>query len=361
MRVQHFRAAEVEVVPPRREIETRVAVLLNANARKVTPKAIRSLAHAVADGDLYVSRSQLDAHRIAQQVVARRYSTVFLGGGDGTVACFINEISNALASSSAPARLPRFGILRMGTGNSVASVVNASEVRGDGIVDDVLRARSGDVPSIKTVDFLQVEGKRAPFAGLGVDGRILNDYVWVKENLAQGPFSRFMTGAGGYLASVALRTLPHYLTHETRVDCEVTNGDAGVAYRVGSDGRPAGDPIPQGGLIHRGPLTLAAAGTLPFYGYEFRMFPFAGRRRGMMHLRLSDLKAPEVLGNLGELWRGAFGCEGVFDFLTRDATVRCASPMPLQVAGDAAGDRRELRFQVSPDPISLLDFTGDLH
>ena len=96
MWVQPFRA-DVEQVPPRLEVDHRVAVLLNLSARKVTAKVQRALSHVVPEGDLFLSRSELDARRIAQQVVDRGYHTVFLGGGDGTLTCFVNEILTQVA------------------------------------------------------------------------------------------------------------------------------------------------------------------------------------------------------------------------------------------------------------------------
>src|SRR5688500_9859535 len=76
--VQPLRTADLEVVRrPKLEAEPKVAVLLNANARKVTEKIVRSLSHVVPEEDLFLSRSELDARRIAQTVVDRRYHTVF--------------------------------------------------------------------------------------------------------------------------------------------------------------------------------------------------------------------------------------------------------------------------------------------
>src|SRR5207302_1319615 len=96
MWVQPFRSAQAEVIPPRPVDEAKVAVLLNANARKVTDRVVRTLSHAVPEGDLYLSKSELDVRRIAQAVLDRRYHTVFLGGGDGTFMSFVNEILNQL-------------------------------------------------------------------------------------------------------------------------------------------------------------------------------------------------------------------------------------------------------------------------
>lgn len=360
MWVQPFRA-DVEQVPPRLEVDHRVAVLLNSSARKVNARVMRALSHVVPQGDLFLSRSELDARRIAQQVVDRGYPTVFLGGGDGTVTCFVNEILTqvALRRQHHPTPAPRFGILKLGTGNSVASLVKASSTRADGFVDDVLRARAGEVPGYRTVDLLLVDGKRAPFAGVGMDGKILNDYNSVKRQFAAGPLSKVMTGAGGYFTSVAFKTVPYYLANSNAVDCEVTNGPA-IAYRMGPDGTPV-ETYEPGATLYKGPTVIAAAGTVPFYGYELKIFPFAGKRRGMMNLRVGTVPTTTILANLPGLWQGTWFPPGLHDFLAKDITMKFSRPMPFQVSGDAEGYRDELHFQVAPEPIDLVDFTGAMH
>ena len=47
----------------------RVAVLLNARARKVTPRVLRALSHVVPRSDLFLSRSPMDARRIAHTIL----------------------------------------------------------------------------------------------------------------------------------------------------------------------------------------------------------------------------------------------------------------------------------------------------
>src|SRR5574338_11851 len=116
MWVQPFRNADTEVVPPKPVEDAKVAVLLNANARKVTDKIVRTLSHAVPEGDLYLSKSELDARRIAQAVLDRRYHTVFLGGGDGTFMSFVNEILNQVdvrRRHHASQPCPKFGVLKL--------------------------------------------------------------------------------------------------------------------------------------------------------------------------------------------------------------------------------------------------------
>lgn len=361
MLVQPLRSPDLRLVPPASPAaEPKVAVLLNANARKVNAKVVKSLSHVVPEQDLFLSRSPLDARRIAQTVLERGYPVVFTGGGDGTFMGFVNEILGQVGPRGkfAGQQAPRFGVLKLGTGNGIANFVNASSTRGDGLLSDVLRARANEVPGFRPMDLVLVDGQRTPFAGLGVDGKVLNDYIWVKENLGKGMLKKVMTGGGGYFSAVAFKTAPHYLMNSTWVECEVINGKSSEAYVIGADGNPEGAPIAPGGTLFRGKLMMAAAATMPFYGYGFRMFPHADRRRGMMQLRLGQLHATQILGNLHKLWGGSWRHEGIRDFHAREVTIRFAKPMPFQIGGDAAGYREEVHLSVAPESIELLDFHG---
>src|SRR5262249_47245957 len=148
--------------------------------------------HAIAEEDVFLSRSQLDARRIAQSVLDRGYDTVLCGGGDGTFVGFVSEICAELKVRHW-ARLPKFGILRLGTGMALAALVKATG--GDRFIEDVLRARAGEIKSTRRINLLSVEGKRSHFAGLGVDGRLLNDYVQLKESAGIPPLRPIFSGA----------------------------------------------------------------------------------------------------------------------------------------------------------------------
>jgi diacylglycerol kinase family enzyme len=334
----------------------RVAVLLNAHARKVTPGVLRALSHVVARGDLYVSRSPLDARRIAHAVVEEGYHTVFFGGGDGTFMGFADEVLN-LAARRRVSRLPHFGVLKLGTGNGLAAWVNASGVRSGGIVDDVLRARAGEVPGYRALELLSVEGRRAPFASLGIDAQLLNDYVWLKERVSQNWLGRLLTGSRGYAAAVLLRTLPQALVRPLTAECEVRNTGATPAHRIGPDGQSVATIAP-GDVLYRGRAMIAAASTIPYYGYGVRMFPFAGVQPGTMHVRVGVVEPLSVVANLGKMWRGEWFPPAVEDFLASSVEVRFDRPMPFQLGGDAAGPRSELALAVAPEQLSLVDFSA---
>lgn len=335
-------------------VDMKVAVLLNANAKRVSHRVHESLRHVVPERDLFLSRSENDAGRIADEVVERGYETVFTGGGDGTFVSFVTEILRRVA----PGKAPRFGLLKLGTGNALAGMVGATG--GEGIIDDVLRARAGEVPNVKRIDLLEVEGKLSPFAGVGIDGAILNDYVATKKLFGNGRFKAIGAGGLGYTMAVVGKTAPRYLLAPKRTEFVVVN-DGAPAVLLAKDGSVA-RTFQRGEELFRGPAKMCSVGTTPFYGYGFEMFPYAGKERGRMHLRIADMPAARIIANLPAIWGGTYRNPGeLHDFLAERVRVTSADELPLQVGGDAEGYRREVSFQVSKTSVELVDFSSVLH
>src|SRR5205823_7707741 len=130
----------VERLPVRNASE-KVAVLLNANARSVSDGLKRELENFVPPEDLYYSRCFEDARSISRQVLDKGYRTVLTGGGDGTFVGYVNclfeqaqqpRVNTALGAFKlvpvpvGEILMPRFGVLKLGTGNAVADYVGAS-------------------------------------------------------------------------------------------------------------------------------------------------------------------------------------------------------------------------------------------
>ncbi len=355
MRVQSTRFGAERYAQPDLAPEPKVAVLLNANAKRVTDKVIHRVSHVIPEEDLYVSRTLDDARIIAEKVVERRYHTVFTGGGDGTFVAFVNAIRAEILAAGG-SRMPRFGVLKLGTGNSLATLIGASSLDGDGILDDILRARADEVPSVRRVDMLELDGQLVPFAGLGYDGAVLNNYMELTRQA--GPAKDFVAGGLGYFMAVAFKTIPHYLVHPKPVQAEVVCEGRGM--RMGADGKPT-HTYQAGDVMYRGPVKMLSASTVPHYGYGFRMFPYAGTRRGMMQVRAATVGATAVLSNLPGAWNGTFRPPEIHDFLCDGASVRLERPMPMQVAGDAGGYRDHVKFKVADRSVDLVDFTATLN
>ncbi len=326
------------------------AVLLNANAKHVNGGVRRALEGVVPAKDLFLSRTPDDAHAIADMVVSRRYQTVFTGGGDGTFVAWVNHIVDRAERRAVP--VPRFGVLALGTGNAVAEVVGA---RPSGPVE-ALAAFANGATRLRRLDLLTCEGRRTPFAGVGIDAAVLNDYCWLKGLLADTALSRLATGVSGYALSVALRSAPRYLLERRPAYCEVVNVGR-PALRLDGRGRQIGPAIRHGELLYAGPCMMAAASTVPFYGFGLKAFPFAEARPGMLQLRIaSQLAVPTVLLNLSRIWSGEFEHAGLLDFHVERVSIRFERPMPLQVGGDAEGMRETVTFGMASAPVEVVDF-----
>ena len=61
------------------------AVVINANAGRVTPKLTKALKELVPEKQLFLTKSQLHARDVIQECVENKVEAVFAGGGDGTI------------------------------------------------------------------------------------------------------------------------------------------------------------------------------------------------------------------------------------------------------------------------------------
>ena len=125
--------------PPVALPRERVAVVVNGNAKNVNRDVIETLDQILHGGDLFVSRRIEEGPQIARTVAERGYGTVLTGGGDGTFTVMVTEVVRACQALGRPT--PRFGLLRLGTGNSLAWVVGASKAKGRGLAADIQRLR----------------------------------------------------------------------------------------------------------------------------------------------------------------------------------------------------------------------------
>jgi hypothetical protein len=340
-----------EAAPGETSAPRRIAVVVNGRAKNVTAEVISTLDRILEGSDLFVSRRIEDAREIAQTLVHRGYDTVLTGGGDGTFTVMVTEVVREARKKGGT--LPRFGLLKLGTGNALAWVVGARDLKG-GEVDADIRRLCAEAGS-RTVRLIEVEGIITPFCGLGADAHVLADYGWVKSHLGTTPLKRLGTGPSGYAIAALTRTLPSLLfSGMTR--CRVVNAGK-EAFRVGPRGSVVGRPVPPGELLYEGPMRLCALSTIPYYGYGFRMFPFAEDRPDRMQLRVSTIKPHEFIYHLKEIWRGQYqnpAC--LFDFLVERVALEFEPAAPLQAGGDSRGDRARLDVGLCPTPIELVDF-----
>ncbi|HEY6878173.1 MAG TPA: diacylglycerol kinase family protein [Polyangiales bacterium] len=329
----------------------RVAVVVNGRARQVTAEIVEVLDQIVQTGDLFVSRDLAEAERIAHTIAERRYPTVLTGGGDGTFVQMVTRVVRACEKRGQPP--PRFGLLKLGTGNALSWVLgNDQTASNKAVVADLARLRSeGGSRSLK---LLEVEGMLTPFAGLGVDAICLEHYGATKDWLSQSKLTRpLATGPSAYALSVVTRSLPEFLLR-SHPHVKVVNEGA-ACMRMGADDKPSLE-IPQGAVLYEGPSRLVAMSTIPYWGFGARIFPFADERDDRFSLRICDIGSIEVAAHIRSIWRGGYRNERtVHDFLCERIAIHYQMPMSLQIGGDVVGRRTLVRAALAA-PIEVVDY-----
>jgi len=351
MSEEHADPQPVPSVPPSRSASDRVAVVVNGNAKRVTDDLVDILDQIVHSGDLFVSRSLEEGHEIARTIVERGYPTVLTGGGDGT---FVQMVTRVVHEAERAGREPpRFGMLRLGTGNALAWVLGAQSPRGRGVVTDLARLRTE--AGSRKLRLLDVEGTLTPFAGLGVDAVALTHFNETKDVFARTPIlRRFATGGIAYVVAVVGRSMPHYLVrgvHQARV---VNEG--APAVRLGVDGQPVGREMQAGEVLYEGPSKMVCMSTIPYWGFGARIFPFANEREDRFSLRVVDISSIDVALHIRDIWKGSYRSDKVHDFLVDRCSVHYDRPTPLQIGGDVVGPRQEVHASLSAHPIDVVDY-----
>ncbi len=329
----------------------RVAVVVNGRAKNVTADVISTLDRILEGSDLFVSRNLDDAREIAKTLVVRGYDTVLTGGGDGTFTVMVTEVVREVRKRGGA--VPRFGLLKLGTGNALAWVVGARDVEGRELGADIRRLC--EEAGSRAVRFVETEGIISPFCGFGADAHVLSDYSSVKARLGRTMLKGIAGGIPGYAIAAATKTLPS-LVFSKMTHCRVINL-GGEAERMGMRGSVAGRPVATGEVIYDGPMRLCALSAIPYYGYGFRMFPYAEERPDRMQLRISTIAPPEFIRHLREIWRGDYDNPKVlFDYLVEKVNIEFEPPAPFQIGGDPRGMRKQVTVELSPTPIELVDF-----
>ena len=328
----------------------RVAVVVNGNAKQVTEELVQMLDQIVQSGDLFVSRSLEEGHDIAGRIVERCYPVVLTGGGDGTFVQMVTWITrDAEARGREP---PRFGLLKLGTGNSLAWVLGAGNTRS-GVLADLARVRHS--AGHNTLRLIEVQGMLTPFAGAGADALGLRHFHQVRNAMRKIPWvGRYGTGAFSYAVSVPLLTAPEALLRP-KVGVRIVNKGA-PAERIGVDGQPVGPAIEPGDVVFEGACLATLVSTIPYWGFGARVFPFAGDRNDRFCLRILDVSPAQIAANLRSVWRGTFRHPRLMDYHVDDILLDFDRPTATEIGGDPAAMVQTMRARLYPKPINVVDY-----
>jgi diacylglycerol kinase family enzyme len=330
-----------------------VAALFNGRAKAVSPAVVRLFARALPEARVLVSEDFDQAERHAQTLAQERHRVIFSGGGDGAAQRLLNMLRRYLPEDEP---FPPVGVLRLGTGNAWARTVGAPSYPG---IVARLPALPWPLPT-RRFDLVEVEDTLCPFAGVGWDARILNDYQRNLDRRSGQLFgsrlsTRLHKGLVGYLYAMTRHTIPGLVAAASEQPWATLRRAGGEVFKVDEAGEPR--PYPHE-VLYEGPVSVAAAATCPEYGFGFRAFPFADRIPGHLHLRVYDRPVLEAVGNMGRLWAGVHPQPGMHDFLVPAAKLTFTRPLPFQIGGDARGERTGLDVRVADRSVQVVDWAA---
>ena len=320
---------------------------------------------------LFISHSLSEAKEHAHAILEERHAFLYCVGGDGTIYHKWNILNQVREETKMSQPLPTLALQKGGTGNALASVVGETKAVNqlDKLLfyDDLSRLPTKEVPLIE-VSLPSDSARKAHtfFAGTGWDAAVVNGYNEFKQNHS-GPWQRWYShGLLGYLLSVGFHTIPRLVKadHLPRADIICNYG---VLYRIGQRDFHESDRValpPSNNLseIHPQPINAILAGTVPFFGFKFRAFPYASlaAQQNLMQLRVvvgePKRTIPHLVLHAGSIWRGTYRGSRIEDYFTNDVTLQYHRPEAFQIAGDAKGCEQTIRYRISGEKMKLVDW-----
>lgn len=325
----------------------RYAVLLNAKAKAWTGEVHQAVGRFVPPRDLFLTDTFAQAQKTIDKILSQGYDAVFAGGGDGTIVYLINTIEKRIQSGQLQREsAPVVGVLRLGTGNAIATYVGAGP-----IIEDLRTLSAGAPLKVHSVNMIEDGENRFPFSGFGWDAAIVNDYDDFKDAVRDTALENYATGLGGYLASVGTRTIPKALIAGSARIAITNLGE--TAYRLNEHGHIVGEYGPNE-VIFEGAIKICSVASIPYWGFKIRMFPYCNLRPGFFELRTYSGGIAHILTHFPSFWKGDMPPEDLRDFLVSRVHLEVLDkPLSYQVSGDAAGYRSEVEWAMAEHPARL--------
>lgn len=323
-----------------------LAILVNANAKRGGRRIAAQLAREFPHAHVKLTRSIDEIEHFLATL--KSTSAVLVAGGDGTSIALLNAMQHFYRADEP---FPIIGLLPLGTGNAWARVSGARKL---GVaVRSLQRVKELPFPT-RRFGLVEVEGGLTSFAGSGWDAQVLNDY---KNQLEQsvGLGKPVAKSVYGYLTAMLFRTAPKtILFGRPRLLIENLGDEV---YTVTPAGRLVLlEGAKHGTVLYDGPMSVCGAATCPEYGYGFRAYPFAERFLGMINARVYDREALSAIKDIPKIWRGQHPLRGMQDWFTKGVRMTFSRPMPLQIGGDAVGERLSVEYRISPRQVDVIDF-----
>ena len=320
----------------------RAVAIVNAHARGLTTRLRARLEHTLP-GHVRFTANLDEARATIRAELRRGADLVILGGGDGTAVMGLTLIGEACRGLGK--REPALAVLRMGSGNAIANTVGA----GDDVIADLERLSRGG-GTRRVIPMLEVLGVRAPFVGVGIDAQLLEDHEAINRLVDRVPVARRVGGTGRYALSVALRSIPRF-AFAARANAIVTNlGRDAIEMHADRTSTASGA---SGDELWRGPCTLVAGATIPYFGLGLKMFAFTGTREDVFQLRCGEPRLLEIMRNLPAAFRGEYFSDRVRDFLCDRVAIELDREVAIEAGGELLGRRSRIELALGT-PVTVL-------
>ncbi len=322
---------------------TGLAILVNANAKRGGRRIAVQIARLLPGASVRLTKSVAEVRGWLASLHDVR--AIFSAGGDGTAVTLLTALDSVFPGD---APLPPVGVLPLGTGNAWAHSLGARKL--DACVQALARTH-GPLPTRTTRVFV-CDGKLTFFAGCGWDAQVLDDY---RRQLEQSPSGRLAKSVWGYLSATLFRTAPKTILHG-RPDVLIENL-SDEAFALDADGTPVRIPgAGRGTILYDGPASVAGCATCPEFGYRFRAYPHAERMLGFVNVRVYDQTPMRAIRDIPRLWNGQHPLDGMHDWFSTHVRMTFSRPLPLQIGGEAVGERRTVDYRISPREVRAVDY-----
>lgn len=325
-------------------------------ARKVDESTLKMVSHHVNIEDIYITHTIEQSDQSLDEVIEKRYALVLCGGGDGTAMRIIEQMYKKVQAHNKAGgdyQMPRLGILKLGTGNGWAGLLEVPPK-----VEPIWAIRGLRENELKFTQFNMIEAddRLCHFGGFGYDAMILNDYIELKAHFPEGFLHGVSNSLPGYLVTIFGYSIPKVLIRGFSMKVRITNNSDAPIYRMTHSKGAEEVGVSKGETIYEGRTTFIGAATTCNYGFQFVMYPFAVEKTGYMHLRVTSISSITTVLNLRRIWQGKYENLEMNDFLVKDVRVEIEKDAPFQLGGDPEGYRREVNLKVADFMVEMLDF-----
>ena len=344
----------------------KIAISMNGNAGSVTSELSRKVKKEYESrAQVYVSHSLEEAQENVQKIIEDKIGMVFNVAGDGGFFHSYNMIERQLQNGHAGQPHPLYAGVKLGTGNGLSNHLGFKK-SFDHVEYVIKHATKNGLGNIPTKQITQIEITSTsenqelkhyfPFAGMGWDAMVLDNYNILKKKLWNKTL-----GAPGYVVA-ALGTFCQVLAgRSTDIEISLPTGNL---KKIIDDHAVESNTEPNHTLLQGENINVCGVSTVPEYGSRLRAFPFSelANENNMMQLRVitgnKALTGARLFAHMYSVWTGSYRSNIIHDFLTNEIEFKYIGNRdgtPFQIAGESFGKVLKAVCKLSEKKMQMLD------